>query len=67
MKAKYYVETSVELIMGIGEIVMETASTKHEHVMEIVHWEVSCVGTAPDVFYQMTGHLKNAMETVSLS
>ena len=59
-------ETSVELIMDIGEIAMETAFTKHRHVMELVHWEASCVGTAPDVFYQMTDHLKNAMENVSL-
>ena len=66
MKARYHVETSVEQIMGIGEIVMETAITKHKHVMEFVHWEASCVGTAPDAFYQMTDHLKNAMENVSL-
>lgn len=66
MKAEYYVETSVELKMEIGEIVMETASTKHRHVMEFVQWEASCVGTAPGVFYQMTDHLKNAMETVFL-
>jgi len=60
------VEASVELTMDIGEIVMETASTKHRHVTEFVQWEVSCVGTAPDVFHQMTDHLKSAMETVSL-
>jgi len=60
------VETFVELMMGIGEIVMENATTKHKHVMEFVHWEDSCVGTAPDVFHQMTDHLKNAMEPVFL-
>jgi len=60
------VETSVELIMGIGEIVTETASTKHKHVMEFVHLEASCVVTAPDVVHKLTDHLKNAMENVSL-
>jgi len=60
------VEASVEWTMEIGEIVRETASTKHRHVMEFVQWEVSCVGTAPDVLHQMTDHLKNAMEPVFL-
>jgi len=60
------VEASVEWTMEILDIVMETASTKHRHVMEFVQWEASCVGTAPDVFHQMTDHLKSAMETVFL-
>ena len=65
-KAKYYVETSVEIKMDIGGIVMATASTKHRHVMENVQWEASSVETAPDVSHQMTDRLKNAMEPVSL-
>ena len=48
-KAKYYVETTVELTMEIGEIVMETASTNHRHVMEFVQREAACVGTNVDL------------------